>query len=226
MGNSDLGLDHFLFYDMATQPAGDIIGVQTQFDVGPASGPERIQLRAAVMFGNPVQKNDEKILDQNAHLTFYLAYDAVPDPMRIVNYTDQFGRRKVVIGRKFGFLAPTQKARRGTAFPTELDHYVAFEALDSSGPVNKAVKLRDQWGSYEAKVGQPMFFAAPSRKWHDGQVDGIKNAKAHLAIYRISPTTAVNAAKTRDQFGSRIVNSGRIVLLAVPCAKGKWQVAD
>ncbi len=225
MGNTDLGLDHFLFYDIATQPAGDIIGVQTQFDIGPAFGPERLQLRAAILFGNPVQKNDEKILDRNAHLTFYAAYDAVPDPMRTVNYTDQFGRRKVIIGRKYGFLSPTQKAFRGTRFPEKLDHYVAFQVLDGA-PVNKAVKLKDQWGAYTAKVYTPAFFAAPSRKWHDGKVDGVNNAAAHLAIYRISPTAAANTAKTRDQFGTRIAHSGRTVLLAVPCKKGKWEVTD
>ena len=182
-------------------------------------------LRAAILFANPVRKNNEKILDPNAHLTAYIAYDQVPDPVRVVNYTDQFGRRRIYMGRKTLFLSPTQKARRGSKFPEELDHYVAFQVLDST-PVNKPVKLRDQWGASETRVLYPLFFAAPSRKWHAGNVDGIKNAKAHLAIYRIMPTASGRAAKSRDQFGTRVVNAERSVLLAVPCSKGKWQVAD
>lgn len=226
MDSAELGLDHFLFYQIATQPAGDVIGVQTQFDVGPTAGPEKIQLRAATLFANPVQKNNEKILDQNAHLTWYQAYDAIPDPMRTVNYTDQFGRRKVVLGRKYAFLSPTQKDRRGTAFPEGLDHYVVFQVLDSSAPVNKAVKLQDQWGKTSARVYSPRFFAAPSRKWHDGNVDGVNNAKAHLAIYQINPTAVEKVAKSRDQFGTRVINAYRTVLLGVPCKKGKWTVTD
>ena len=224
MGSAELGLDHFLFYSIATQPAQDVIGVQTQFDIGPASGPEKLQLRVAPAFANPVQKNDEKILDPNAHLTWYMAYDSVPDPMRIVNYSDQFGRRRIYMGRKCAFLAPTQKARRGSKFPEKLDHYVVFQVLDST-PVNKAVKLRDQWGSYDAKVYYPQFFAAPSRKWHGGNVDGIQNAGAHLAIYRISPSPAQKSAPARDQFGTRVVNASYTLFLAVPCKKGKWDKA-
>ena len=225
MGSEELGLDHFLFYGIATQPAGETIGVETQFDTGAAGGPERVLLRAAIAFGNPVQKNTEKILDQNAHLTWYAMYDQVPDPIRTLNYTDQFGRRRIYMGRKYGFLSPTQKARRGSAFPQMLDHYVVFQVLDSSA-VNKSVKLRDQWGSRSAKVYYPRFFAAPSRKWHGKAVDGIKNAKAHLAIYQINPQVTTKAAKTRDQFGTRVVNASYSQFLAVPCAKGKWSVVD
>ena len=220
-----MALDHFLFYTIATQPTQDVIGVQTQFDIGPAAGPERLLLRAAVLFANPVQKNNEKILDPNAHLTWYAAYDSVPDPVRVVNYTDQFGRRRIYMGRKYAFLSPTQKARRGSRFPEDLDHYVVFQVLDSS-PVNKAVKLRDQWGAYDAKVYLPQFFAAPSRKWHAGNVDGIKNATDHLAIYRINPKPVQKAVPSRDQFGTRVVNAAYTILLAVPCTKGKWQVVD
>ncbi len=225
MANADPGLDHFLFYAIATQPAGDVIGVQTQFDIGPAAGPEKLGLRAAIAFANPVQKNEEKIVDRNSHLTWYAAYDWVPDPIRVVNYTDQFGRRKIHIGRKYAFLSPTQKRFRGSKFPEGLDHYVAFQVLDFSTPAKKAVKLRDQWGSYEATAYGPYFFAAPSRKWHAGETHGVKNAKAHLAIYRLTPKRVDKAAATRDQFGTRFVNASYTQFLAVPASKGKWQKA-
>ncbi len=225
MGSSELGLDHFLFYDTAQQQVAETIGVQTQFEIGPGQGPEKIRLVSTFLFANPVQKNDEKIIDPNAHLTWYRVYDPLPDPTRIVNYTDQFGRRRAYLGRKAGFLAPTQKTQRGSKFPEELDHYVAYQVLDSK-PVNKPVKLRDQWGRTEATVLYPLFFAAPSRKWHDGKTQGVKNAKAHLAIYRITPSSVEKSPKTRDQFGARVVNAFRRVLLAVPCSKGRWEQVD
>lgn len=225
MTSRDLGLDHFLFYDVADQAAAESIGVQTQFEIGPTAGPERIRLASTLLFGNPVQKNEEKILDPHAHLTWYRVFDPVPDPTRVVNYRDQFGRRRIVIGRKAAFLTPTHKVERGSRAPEKLDHYVAYQVLDAK-PVNRAVKLRDQWGTTEARVMYPLFFAAPSRKWHAGETYGIKNAKAHLAIYRISPSSIRKTARTRDQFGSRVVQAFRSVLLAVPCAKGKWEVVD
>lgn len=225
MGSKELGLDHFLFYDTANQRVAESIRVQTQFEIGPDEHPEGIRLTSTHLFANPVQKNEEKILDPNAHLTWYRVFDPVPDPARIVNYTDQFGRRRVYLGRKAGFLTPTLKVRRGGKFPEKLDHYVAYQVLEST-PVDKAVKLRDQWGNTEAKVYYPLFFAAPSRKWHGQTVDGIQNAKAHLAIYRISPSSIEKHANARDQFGRRVVHAFRRVLLAVPCDKGKWEEVD
>ncbi len=225
MSSKELGLDHFLFYDTADQRVAERIRVQTQFEVGRDEEPDVIRLTAAALFANPVKKNSEGILDPNAHLTWYRVHDPVPDPMRMVNYRDQFGRRRVCLGRKAGFLAPTQKERRGGRFPEGLDHYVVYQVLEST-PVNKTVALRDQWGATKTKVHYPLFFAAPSRKWHAGQVDGIQNAKAHLAIYRITPTSVEKTAKTRDQFGSRAVIAYRRVLLGVPCDKGRWDLLD
>jgi hypothetical protein len=222
MESKELGVDHFLFYDIATQEGGEVIRVKTQFD----KRPEKIGLRAAVLFANPVSKNGEKIVDRNAHLTFYVAYDRIPDPTRVVDYTDQFGKRRVYIGRKFGFLSPTQKAHEGSKFPKRLDHYVAFEVLDYGEPVNRPVRLRDQWGRYESRVLYPAFFAAPSKKWHDCEVDDINNEKTHLAIYRITPNAAEKHAKSRDQFGSRPIHAGRTALLAVPCKKRRWKAFD
>ena len=68
--------------------------------------------------------------------------------------------------------------------------------------------------------------AAPPRKWHGQTVDGVQNAKAHLAIYRISPSSLEKSARARDQFGRRLVHAFRRVLLAVPCDKGKWEEVD
>ncbi len=221
MTSRELGLDHFLFYDTADQLQDESIRVQTQFD----EEMEAVRLRGSLLFANPVDKNGEGILDRNAHLTWWSMYDPVPDPMRVVNYRDQFGRRRAYLGRKVALLTPTEKARRGSKFPERLDHFVVYHVLDSTA-VNKAVKLKDQWGADSAKVYYPLYFAAPARKWHAGRISEVVNPDAHLAIYRINPTSVQKMAKTRDQFGARVTNAFRRVLLGVPCKKGKWDVAE
>lgn len=221
MTSRELGLDHFLFYDTVDHAQDESIRIQTQFD----EEMEPVRVRGTRYFANPVSKNGEGIVDPNAHLTWWVMHDPVPDPMRVVNYTDQFGRRRVYLGRKVALLTPTHKSRRGGKFPERLDHYVAFQVLDST-TVNKSVKLKDQWGADSAKVYYPVLFAAPARKWHAGRISEISNKAAHLAIYRINPTSVEKQAKTRDQFGARITHAFRRVLLGVPCKKGKWEAQD
>ncbi len=57
-----------------------------------------MRLRAAPAFANPVQKNDERILDPNAHLTWYSAYDSVPDPMNPTLVSTNRGFQRADVG--------------------------------------------------------------------------------------------------------------------------------
>ncbi len=218
MTAKDLGLDYFKFYDAANQRAGYVVGLQGQFD----RVPERAQLTYLNMFANPTSKNGEAIHDKNAHLTFYNLYDPSPDPMRKVTFENQFGKQTVVTGRAYALLVPTQKVKRGSVFPEKLDHYKVYQVLDSE-QVNKRVKLKDQFAATEARVYYPLFFAVPVRKWYEGQVYGVNNAKAHLAIYRIYPDSLQKTIATRDQFSQRYLNLFRGVLLAAPSRKLEWK---
>jgi len=74
---------------------------------------------------------------------------------------------------------------------------------------------------------RPRFSApTPSKKVGGGWIDEINNENAHLAMYWISLFTADNAAKSRGQFGSCTVHSGRTVMPSVRCLKGQWEKID
>lgn len=221
MTAKELKLDYFQFYDVADQPAGQIIGLQGQFD----KAPEKAQVRNLNLFGNPVSKSGEPIFDKNAHLSFYNLYDPTPDPIREVNFENQFGKSKLITGRAYALLTPTWKVEPGSSFPKRLDHFKVYQVLQGE-PVNKPVKLADQFGKREARVYHPMFFAVPVKKWADGQTFGINNEKAHLVLYRVDPAGVQKAIKARDQFGARIQNVFRSVLLAAPTLKSKWKELD
>ncbi len=149
--------------------------------------------------------------------------DPTPDPTREVTYQDQFGKQQIYIGRNVGLLVPTWKVEPGSTFPDKLDHYRVYQVLHGE-PINKTVKLEDQFGTMEGRIYYPMFFAVPARKWYEGQTYGINNADAHLAIYRTYPNTTQKVIATRDQFSQRHLNVFRSVLLAAPGKKLDWKV--
>ncbi len=218
MNSKELRLDHFLLYDVANQPAGQIVGLQGQFD----DQPEKNQLTALNAFANWVSKNGEPPNDKNAHLNWYDLFDPVPDPTRLVYFNNQFGEQKVITGKAIALLAPAQKVEKGSEFPKTLDHYKVYQVLDGH-PVKKAVKLQDQFGASKAEVTYPYAFAVPVAKWYEGRQFKIQNEKAHLVFYRITPNSVEQSRLVYDQFGRRYIQSFRSVLLGVPSLKLKWQ---
>ena len=219
MTSQDLKLDHFKFYDVANQQAGQWVGLLGQFD----RQPERAQLTYLNMFANPVEKNGEPLYDKNAHLTWYDLFDPVPDPVRAVWFTNQFGNaQKIYIGRACALLVPTEKIESGSEFPERLDHFKVYQVLQSD-PFGSNVKLKDQFGGEDTKITNPMFFAVPVKKLANGQTYGISNDYAHLVLYRLIPQVNQKTIRTRDQFGGHYIHVVRSVLLGVPSKKDRWE---
>ena len=221
MTAQELQLDYFQFYDVANQQAGYYVGLQGQFD----KQPEKAQVTYLNLFANPVSKNGEPIYDKNAHFNWYDLMDPTPDPTRVVAFENQFGEQKIYIGSACALLVPAQKVEPGSQFPRKLDHYKVYKVLDFGAPVNKTVKLEDQFGGSEARVYYPRMFAVPVRKWFQGETFGINNEKAHLAIYNINPRSVEQVKPVRDQFSRRYVQIFRSVLLGAPSVKQSWQEA-
>lgn len=218
MTSKELQLDHFKFYDVANLEIGEIVALKGQFD----KFGERVRLTYLNLFANPVSKNGEPIYDKNAHLTWYDLFDPTPDPTRAVVVANQFGKQQQIhIGRSCALLVPAQKYYRGSVFPEKLGHYKVYQVLHGE-PVNKTVKLEDQFGGEEGKVDSPLFFAVPVKKWTARQAFEIHNEKAHLLIYRLYPSRHEKTILVRDQFGRRYLNVFRSVLLGVPSLKLKW----
>jgi hypothetical protein len=219
MTAKELGLDYLNFYDVANQPAGQVIGLQGQFD---KHGAEKVQLTYLNLFANPASKNGEPVHDENAHFSWYDLYDPTPDPVRRVDYENQWGRSQLITGRAYALLVPTWKVEQGHEYPEKADHYKLYQVLQGE-PINQEATLRDQWHEGRARIFDPIFFGVPVQKFHEGGTVPIQNERAHLVIYRVYPHTVQKAVPTRDQFGQRYVNAFRHVLLGAPSLKTDWQ---
>ena len=219
MNAQELKLDYFQIYDIANQRVRYSVTLQGQFD----QEPKKSELVILDWFANTVSKNGEPIFDRNAHLTCYYLYQPIPEPTRVVLLENQFGTQEIYIGHIRGLLTPAEKIERGSEFPDKLDHYKIYRVLDGK-PVDRGVKLKDQFGTSEAKVTYPYAFAVPVKKEHVGKVFSVHNERAHLTIYNISHREIAKKSMVRDQFSRRYryVEIIRSILLAVPSVKVKW----
>ena len=218
MTAKELKLDYFKFYDVANQSLDDWVTLQGQFD----KEPERARILFINFFANAVSKNREALYNKYAHLNWYNIFDPVPEPTRVVVVENQFGKQKLLIGPARALLAPAQKYERGSQFPEALDHFKLYKVLEGE-PVDKAVALKDQFGADEVKVTAPLAFAVPVKKEHAGTAIPIRNKRAHLVLYRITPRSMQRTELVRDQFGRRHIQIYRSVFLAAPSLKREWK---
>jgi hypothetical protein len=219
MTAKDLKLDYFKFYDVPNQPVGDWVTIEGQFD----EGPERVRILYLDRFGNAVSKNREPFFDRNSHLTWYAIFDPAPEPTRRVMIENQFGQQRLIIGPARALLAPARKYVRGSVFPARLDHFKVYRVLDGA-PVDRPVVLQDQFGRDKVHVTVPVGLAVPVTKEHAGIRTPVKNKRAHLVIYRVTPRPVSKNALIRDQFGRRVIATLRSNFLAAPSAKLDWKV--
>jgi hypothetical protein len=207
-------LDHFKVYQVKEQRAEQVVMVQGQFD----KEPKKIFVSGFLAFANPVAKDRGRIMNKNAHLTWYAFKQEKPDPKRAILLENQFGKQKIVIGQPRFLLVPTEKHERGSEFPSNLDHYVAYEVLDAK-LIGKTVSLIDQFVRDEASVRSAKFFCVPVTKIHGKKVFKIRNGKDHLTVYDITQKPFSRNLKTTDQFGNHDVTVARSYQLCVPSWK-------
>lgn len=210
-------LDHFKCYEAAeTEPTKrPIVGLSDQFiDI-------EAQVGAVEAFCNPVSKNEERIVDPNAHLTVYeIAPEITKDRVAVV-FRNQFGEQAVEFSaRPVLLLVPTQKdAHRA---PTDLDHFLCYK-VEGKGP-GVPVTLVDQFDREKGEVGRLGFFCNPVEKTHDKQETPILHAQAHLACYfleGLQPPFDGALITISNQFDRDIFKVGNPFLLCVPTEKLK-----
>ena len=187
-------------------------------------GTERVKLLYLDSFGNAVSKNREPFFDRNSHLTWYAIFDPAPEPARRVMVENQFGQQRLITGPARGFLAPARKYVKGSVFPARLDHFKVYRLLHGD-PIDQPAALQDQFGRDRVRVTVPVALAVPVTKQHAGTSTPIKNEKAHLVIYRITPRPVAKNALIRDQFGRRVIVTLRSNFLAAPSVKLEWKRA-
>lgn len=151
MNAKELKLDYFQIYDVANRLATGNILLQVQFDKQGL----KMQLALLDFFANPVAKNAEPIYDKNAHLTWYRGVQP-PEPMRAVILENQFGKFEIRTGKGTGCSSRLTRWNRGVCTPRHSITKV-YQVVDVGIVPDITLKLRDQFGASEARLGRPLF---------------------------------------------------------------------
>jgi hypothetical protein len=210
-------LDHYMVYVVKAQPINVTIRLWGQFDASWRSAYVDRYTRHL----NPVEKNGEAINDKDAHLSWY-DIQGQNEPIRSVWLENQFGPQDIKIGEAVALLVPTEKIEPGSQFPADLDHYKVYKVI-SGNPVNKGVELGDQFMQQGNVAMQPLYFAVPVRKYHNGNLFPINNPDDHLIFYQLDPIDFNFYRETKDQFGHKETSTLFTELLGVPSKKLMWQ---
>ena len=211
-------LDHYKVYAIFHQPAPNMtIYLRGQFDNGQFL---KANLSRYIRFLNPTMKNNEQILDKNAHLNWYLL-ETDPEPVRKVSFYNQFGVQTVKIQNAVGLLVPTLKVEPGAVFPDKLDHYKVYEVVSAS-PVEIPVVLKDQFSSEDNRAIIARYLAVPVEKRHENAYYPVINKEDHLVFYALSTMDIQEYRPTRDQFGDHEMKTRYLELLGVPSKKLAW----
>ena len=220
-------LDHFKCYPASgIDPIEEFVYLEDQF------GTVEAVVGEAKFFCNPVAKREEEmppmpspmILNPDHHLTLYSLYQEEEPQERIVKAENQFGTQQLVVSDPVMLGVPTHKLYPGEHYsPVGLDHFLIYEVIE--GPsVEVEMDLYDQFG-YEPGVFvyEPVYFANPVKKTHDGDVTLIRNPDAHLVFYRIASYSVSGWVLIDNQFNEQelevYVDEYYPALLAVPSEK-------
>lgn len=233
MNAKDFGLDYFQIYGLENPVNLTLrrLSLRTallrgQFD----EEPEKQVLERLTLFADRVEKNEEGLYDENAHLTNYaLRRSTASTPVRRwVWISNQFGEKQELLLREvLSLLVPAQKKirPRGTWSPrTKLDHYLVYRVIEGKPVETPYIGLKDQFGVREARVHYPIAFAVPVWKKHEKEY-GILNDRAHLTIYTLGTSRDPSfVIDTLDQFfGHRLLRLGPARYLAAPSEKLDWK---
>lgn len=206
------GVDHFQIYDVIDQPIDHQLPLRGQFDRASVE----TRLHRLTHVATAARKNDEPLVNEDAHFTVYQISQQVADPIRMVQAWNQFGEQQLWIGAAHQMLVPAQRPA-GNALD-EIDHYVCYPVVRRCSFAPTRVTLDDRWGDpREVSVTTPMWFCVPVTA---GQGE-IHNELNHLVIYRISPRHEPEPAEVEveDRFGIWELTLRQSVMLAVPTLK-------
>ena len=112
----------------------------------------------------------------------------------------------LTIGAGIAFGSPAQAQGKDPpgVNPT---HFVCYRVSQSTKLKPAAVKLKDQFGAFGSKIGNPLFLCAPVSK----NGEEVKDSKTHLTCYSISAKNASKKVKAlRTYLGSQVLHCRRL----------------
>jgi hypothetical protein len=216
-------LDHFKCY-AASAPAnhagaGRNVTLRDQFGASTAT------IARVYNLCNPVDKNQEGINQEDAHLVEYKLVNRVSATgrfrKRTVAVENQFGEMRLTVQRPNRLMVPSSKAIAPEVpgdVPEQLDHFLCYK-IHSSSPAfaRRTVNLRDQFLTENASVRGPRMLCNPVSK----NGEEIQSREEHLVCYvaRGLGRPRTRAVVTRNQFGVTAFNAGATRHLCVPSEK-------
>jgi hypothetical protein len=212
-------IDHFMGYFVDSEwYIGENVTLEDQF------GTVNATVEWALGFCNPAEKVHDPVTtpiwNPDHHFTLYtLSYEGEPQTWQ-VEVMNQFGTQNLTVSGPFALGVPTQKVEPGNHEPPlGLDHYLLY--MVNEGPlVEEVVDLNDEFGPQPGVlVYEPVLFAVPVRKTHDGVVKEIRNPETHAVIYSISGGYLEREIQVVNQFGPQALNVSGPYMLAVPSVK-------
>lgn len=209
-----LPIDHYKVYNVEPgYPYFRPVMLRDQFGQHPA------QVLFLDRFANPVNKNNEGMLDPILHYAWW-RIDS-PEPPRAALIGNQFGQdQEFHIFDAVYLLNPALKHAQSPGEPLPIaNHYKCYQA--QGAPIQREVVLADQFGTRTAMVLEPELLCNPTEKiTDDGRVYPIIDPNAHLACYRIQPPMFYGiGAVIHDQFIFADIRFKEDWLLCVPSTK-------
>ena len=169
--------NHYKTYEVTPITLPTALILKDQF------GTVTVSSMAMTKFAIPAEKNGEPIIDPKLHYTWWNFF--VPQPVRTVNATDQFGFNEWTVADALYLLAPALKnAPLPPPGPPIANHYLCYEA---SGPtLGFNVTLKDQVDSVSVSVLFGKFFCNPVEKTLPGDITfPVVDSLAHLTCYLV-----------------------------------------
>jgi hypothetical protein len=176
---------------------------------------------------NPVDKEDEGIIDPTEHSMCYQIRDATPRFNRHeVLVENQFGKQVLVATKPDTLCTPAEKDGIGSNL--DGDRMKCYRVVQKDGPRDfqpRVVTLKDQFETKETQVIKPVLLCNPVAL----NGDPVTSPTCHQVCYRIKdvpgqPDFVSVPITVKDEFYSRSVNPFRgacrqISLLCVPSLK-------
>jgi hypothetical protein len=218
-------LDHFNCYQIEpSPPLNAAVALQDQFASTTATVLNRIRFcnvtsKVVQGPGGPVVT---PITHRDDHLTLYTLSPQPPVNLNVL-VSNQFGEQPLTVIQAKFLAVPTQKAPHQQP-PVDLDHYKCYSV--AGNPVQRPVRLQDQFRIEGALVSVPALLCNPVKKQHSGNVVEVKHPEDHLVCYRKTPRSFSMARDFKNQFESARFGTIASDMLCVPSKKKVLGPAD
>ena len=187
-------------------------------------GEAKYEVKELKKLYNPVDKNNEGIVDAESHLVSYkIKGKSSFNGMKNIPISNQFGDLTVDIRKATTLLVPSAKSHDAT--PEELEeininHFKCYNAKESKNTPkfeSRDVDLSDQFGQLKMEVKKPRMLCSPVDKNNEGIVDN----ENFLMCYGLKKIPGENKFKrvnvfTNNQFGPEELTAKNPNRLCVP----------